>query len=216
MKPIRLVLADDHDIVLQGLYRVLPQPEFEIVACFNDGRKLLNGVEEFQPDVIVTDITMPSLNGIDAARKIRKLQPRARIVFLTMHPDVGYATEALSLGGCGYVIKASAADELPIAIHSVMRGETYVSPKIAPQVLENLSKSKHGVVAGDLSAREREVLQLIAEGKTFKEIASLLNISPRTVEFHRNRIAEKTGGKTMAELTRFAVRLGIVAERHAS
>jgi DNA-binding NarL/FixJ family response regulator len=212
-KPIRLLLADDHDIVLQGLRNVLNQPEFCIVDSANDGRSLMQMVRECDPDVVITDIAMPSLNGIDAARGIRKLQPKMKIVFLTMHSDVGYATEAMALGNAAYVVKSSAAEELPAAIHAVMRGDTYISPKIAASVTENLQRRSSGGSKGELSAREREVLQLIAEGKTFKEIAAALSISPRTVEFHRNRIAEKTGRRTMADLTRYAVRLGIIAEK---
>jgi DNA-binding NarL/FixJ family response regulator len=213
-KKVRLLLADDHDIVLQGLRSVLNLPEFEVVGSVGDGRSLVKAATDFQPDVIITDVTMPILNGIDAARRIRKVQPKMKIVFLTMHPDIGYATEALNLGNAAYVLKSSAADELSDAIHAVMRGETYVTPRIAASVMENLRKSKPGKPSGELSVREREILQLIAEGKTFKEIASILTISPRTVEFHRNRIAEKTGQRTMADLTRYAVRLGIVAEKH--
>jgi DNA-binding NarL/FixJ family response regulator len=214
MKKVRLLLADDHDIVLQGLRTVLNLPDFEVVGTVGDGRSLVKAVKDCQPDVIITDVTMPILNGIDAARKIRKVQPKMKIIFLSMHSDLGYATEAMALGNSAYVVKSSAADELSIAIHTVMRGETYVSPRIAASVTENLGKRKPGAANGELSTREREVLQLIAEGKTFKEIASTLSISPRTVEFHRNRIAEKTGRRTMADLTRYAVRLGIIAEKH--
>jgi DNA-binding NarL/FixJ family response regulator len=213
MKNIRLLLADDHDIVVEGLRRVLDRPDFEIVASVGDGRSLIKAAKEWNPDVIVTDITMPLLNGIDAARKIRKTQARAKIVFLTMHPDIGYATEALSFGGCAYVLKSSAATELPDAILAVMRGDLYITPRIELAVLDNLRKRTTGRAQAELSPREREILQLIAEGRTFKEIAALLSISPRTVEFHRNRIAEKTGGKTMADLTRYAVRIGVVSEK---
>jgi DNA-binding NarL/FixJ family response regulator len=214
VKKTRLILADDHDIVVEGLRRVLEHADFEVVASVGDGRSLVKAAKEWNPDVIVTDITMPLLNGIDAARKIRKAQPKLKIVFLTMHPDIGYATEALALGSCGYVLKSSAADELATAIQAVVRGETYISPKIAAPVLENLQKRAPGKANAELSPREREILQLIAEGRTFKEIAGMLSISPRTVEFHRNRIADKTGRKTMADLTLYAVRLGIVSEKH--
>jgi DNA-binding NarL/FixJ family response regulator len=213
-KPIRLLLADDHDIVLQGLRSVLNLPDLEVVGSVGDGRSLVKAAKEFRPDVIVTDVTMPILNGLDAARRILSLQPRMKVVFLTMHPDIGYATEALALGNSAYVLKGSAAEELANAIHAVVRGEAYVSPKIAPLVMENLRKRMPGKPSVELSMREREILQLIAEGKTFKEIASILTISPRTVEFHRNRISVKTGQRTMADLTRYAVRLGIIAEKH--
>ena len=210
-RKVRLLLADDHDIVLQGLRSVLNLPDIEVVGSVGDGRSLIKAAKDYQPDVVVTDVTMPMLNGIDAARRIRKVQPKVKFVFLTMHPDIGYATEALSLGNAAYVLKGAAAEELPRAIDAVMRGEMYVSPKIKASVTENLQKKMPGKAGAELSAREREILQLIAEGKTFKEIASLLSISPRTVEFHRTRITEKTGRRTMADLTRYAVRLVIIA-----
>jgi DNA-binding NarL/FixJ family response regulator len=214
VKKTRIILADDHNIVIEGLRKVLEHPDFEVLAAVGDGRSLIKAAKDLNPDVIVTDITMPILNGIDAARKIRKTHPKLKIVFLTMHPDIGYATEALSLGGSAYVLKSSAADELADAIRAVMRGDTYVTPKIAGAVEENLRKRTPGRAHVELSPREREILQLIAEGRTFKEIAAMLSISPRTVEFHRNRIAEKTGRKTMADLTRYAIRIGVVAEKH--
>ena len=136
--------------------------------------------------------------------------PRMKIIFLTMHPEVGYAVKALSLGSCGYVLKSSAADELIDAIRAVVRGDTYVTPRIAGSVIEHFRKAKSDPSHVEMSDREREVLQLIAEGRTFKDIATILDISPRTVEFHRNRIAEKTGFRTTAELARYAVRIGIV------
>jgi DNA-binding NarL/FixJ family response regulator len=212
-KKLRVLLADDHEIVLQGLRSVLSQPEFEVVGSVGDGLALVAESKALQPDVIVTDITMPLLNGLDAARNIRRNQPKMKIVFLTMHSEIGYATEAMALGNSAYVLKSAAADELAEAIHHVQRGELYISPRIEATVTENLRRSRPGKTSSDLSAREREILQLIAEGKTFKEIASLLGISPRTVEFHRNRIADKTGRRTMADLTRYAVRLGIVEEK---
>jgi DNA-binding NarL/FixJ family response regulator len=210
MKTVRVVLADDHEIVLEGLRRVLAPPDFEIVACASDGLELIAAVERLRPDAIVTDITMPGLNGIEAARRIRKTHPRAKLVFLTMHPDHAYAVKALVLGDCGYVLKSSAADELVAAIRAVMRGETYVSSKIAESVYEGLRGQAHNGAALELTEREIEILQSLAEGGTFKQVAAALHISPRTVEFHRNRITEKTGLRTKAELARYAVRIGLV------
>ena len=212
MKRCRVLIADDHDIVTEGLRRVLDQPEIEVVGSVRDGQALLKAVEKLRPDVIITDVTMPLLNGIDAARRILKLDPKARIIFLTMHPEVGYATEALSLGNCGYVLKSSAADELIDAIRAVVRGDTYVTPRIAGSVIEHFRKTKADPSRVEMSDRERQILQLIAEGRTFKEIATILNISARTVEFHRNRIGEKTGLRSTAELARYAVRIGILRE----
>jgi len=212
VKVCRVLLADDHDIVIEGLRRLLDQPDMEIVGTVGDGRALITAVEKLRPDVIVTDVSMPLLNGIDAARQIRKLHAGLRIVFLTMHPEVGYAVNALAMGNCGYVLKSSAADELIDAIHAVLRGDSYVTPRIAGSVIEHLRNQNSVAANVEMSDRERQILQLIAEGRTFKEIATVLNISPRTVEFHRNRIADKTGLRTTAELARYAVRIGVIDE----
>jgi DNA-binding NarL/FixJ family response regulator len=190
VKRWRLLLADDHDIVLAGLRLVLDQPDFEIVGTVTDGRALVQATGEPRPDVIVTDITMPLLNGIDAARQVRKVDSTVKIIFLTMHPDIGYATEALSLGHCGYVLKSSVADELPAAIREVLRGRTYVAQAIREPGMHALqAPAHHGETASEgLTFRQREVLQMLAEGRSVKEIASTLNVSPRTVEFHKYRI----------------------------
>jgi DNA-binding NarL/FixJ family response regulator len=211
MKPWKLLLADDHDIVIAGLRMVLDQPRFEIVGTVKDGRALVQTARDLKPDVVVTDVTMPLLNGIDAARQIRMLDSNVKIVFLTMHPDIGYATEALSLGNCGYVLKSSVADELPAAIDDVLAGGTYVARAIAEPVqraLESKPREKPG--AERLTSRQREVLQLLAEGRPVKEIAFTLKVSPRTVEFHKYRIMEELGVRTTAELVRSAMALGIL------
>jgi len=211
MKPWKLLLADDHDIVIAGLRMVLDQPRFEIVGTVKDGRALVQTARDLKPDVVVTDVTMPLLNGIDAARQIRMLDSNVKIVFLTMHPDIGYATEALSLGNCGYVLKSSVADELPAAIDDVLAGGTYVARAIAEPVqraLESKPREKPG--AERLTSRQREVLQLLAEGRPVKEIAFTLKVSPRTIEFHKYRIMEELGVRTTAELVRSAMALGIL------
>ena len=211
MKPWKLLLADDHDIVIAGLRMVLDQPRFEIVGTVKDGRALVQTARDLKPDVVVTDVTMPLLNGIDAARQIRMLDSNVKIVFLTMHPDIGYATEALSLGNCGYVLKSSVADELPAAIDDVLAGGTYVARAIAEPVqraLESKPREKPG--AKRLTSRQREVLQLLAEGRPVKEIAFTLKVSPRTIEFHKYRIMEELGVRTTAELVRSAMALGIL------
>jgi DNA-binding NarL/FixJ family response regulator len=212
MKRSRLLLADDHDIVLAGLRMVLDQPDFQIVAAVKDGRSLLKAAAELRPDVIITDLTMPLLNGLDAARQIRRLDPQVKIIFLTMHPDIGYATEALALGNCGYVLKSSVAEELPAAIREVLSGRTYVARAIAETVRQALESRSREILpgAGRLTSRQREVLQMLAEGHAVKEIAFTLNVSPRTVEFHKYRIMEELGVKTVAELVRSAMALGIV------
>jgi len=212
MKRWRLLLADDHDIVIAGLRLVLDQPDFEIVGAVNDGRALVKAAEVLHPDAIITDVTMPLLNGLEASRQIRRLDPKVKIIFLTMHPDIGYATEALALGSCGYVLKSSVADELPHAIREVVSGRTYVAKAIAEPVLR-ARETKHRERARGvdrLTSRQREVLQLLAEGRPVKEIAFTLHVSPRTVEFHKYRIMEELGVRTMAELIRHAMTLGLL------
>ena len=213
MKPWRLLLADDHDIVLSGLRRVLDLHEFEIVGTVGDGQALVSAAAELHPDVILTDLSMPLLNGIDAARRIRQTDSTVRIIFLTMHTDIGYATQALSLGNSGYVLKTAVADELPAAIHQVLSGRTYVSRAIRHAVEEALHApaDKGSTAAVDpLTPRQREVLQLLAEGRTTKQIAYKLEVSPKTVEFHKQRIREQLDLHTLAELARYAAKTGLV------
>jgi DNA-binding NarL/FixJ family response regulator len=212
MKPWRVLLADDHDIVVEGLRRVLNHPEIEIVGAVHDGRALLRAAKEIHPDIIVTDVTMPLLNGIDAARQIRRGHPDVKIIFLTMHPDVSFATEALAAGGAAYVLKNSAGDELLTAIREAASGRTYVTKSIAEAVKQGLSSRSNTwrSSADKLTSRQREVLQLLAEGLQVKEIATRLHLSPRTVEFHKYRIMDELGLRTTAELSRYAARHGIV------
>jgi len=211
MTACKILLADDHDIVLAGLRLVLDQPDFAIVGAVKDGRALVQAARDLKPDVIISDVTMPLLNGLDAARQIRLVDPEVKLVFLTMHPDVGYATEALRLGHCGYVLKSSVSDELPIAIQAVLQGTTYVSQTIAERVQRALeSKRRETTGTERLTSRQREVLQLLAEGRAVKEIAFTLNVSPRTVEFHKYRIMDELGVSTTAELVRSAMNLGIL------
>lgn len=212
MKRLRLLLADDHSIVVEGLRRVLDQPDLEIVGVVSDGRSLLRAATEIQPDIIVTDITMPLLNGIDAARQVREHNPDVKIIFLTMHPDVAFATEALAAGGCGYVLKNAAGDELLTAIREAAQGRVYVSQSIAKTVKQGLSSRSNSYRSplDKLTSRQREVLQLIAEGLQVKAIAARLDVSPRTVEFHKYRIMDELGLRTAAELGRYAARHGIV------
>jgi DNA-binding NarL/FixJ family response regulator len=211
MNRATVLLADDHDIVIAGLRLVLDQPDIEIVGAVKDGRALVQAAQNLKPDVVITDLTMPLLNGIDAARRIRVRNPEVKIIFLTMHPDVGYAKEALALGNCGYVLKSSVADELPLAIRTVLEGGTYVAQAIAEPVMRALeTKPRERPGADRLTSRQREVLQLLAEGHSVKQIAFSLNVSPRTVEFHKYRIMEELGVRTMAELVRSAMTLGIL------
>jgi len=208
-----VLLADDHQILVEGL-RGLLEPEFELLDTVEDGRALVRQALALKPDVIVADISMPLLNGIDAARQIIKDAPTSRIIFLTMHSDVAYATEAFRAGASGYVLKRSAAAELVTAIREVLKGGAYVTPPIAKAMMRDslFGRSPQTRNPSDaLTSRQREVLQLVAEGHSIKEIASILNLSPKTVEFHKYRVMEQLGIRTTAELTQYAVKHGIVS-----
>lgn len=211
MKRGRVVLADDHAIVLEGLKHILEE-DFDVVATATDGRALMEEVQQLKPDIAVTDISMPLLNGLDAFRQLKASGILTRFVFLTAHPDVTLATQAFRLGAAGYVLKHSAGAELLTAIRAALRGQTYITPHIANDVLQNLMSGTVNEVGPTLTARERQVLQLLAEGRTLKEAATVLNVSPRTIEFHRNNIADKTGLRTTAELSRYAIRQGLVSD----
>lgn len=205
----RIVLADDHTIVLDGLRRIL-EPEFAVVGVATDGRQLARIIEELKPELAVVDISMPLLNGLDALRQCKAARLRTRFIFLTANLDVGLATEAFRLGAAGYVLKLAAGEELAGAIREVLAGRTYITPRIAGEVMQNLMNPEaSGQV--QLTIREREVLQLLAEGKTLKEVGALLNMSPRTAEFHKNNLVAKTGLRTTAELARYAARHGLVS-----
>ncbi len=213
MKKSRLLLGDDHDIVVEGLRRILDQPEFEVVGVASDGRSLLRAAEELQPDVIIVDVTMPLLNGIEAVRQIRKTNRKVVIIFLTMHSEVVFATEALTAGASGYVLKNSAAEELVTAIRETLKGHTYITSSLTEAVNKGLSARSNSWRSplDKLTIRQREVLQLLAEGHQVKEIAIRLNVSPRTVEFHKYRIMDELNLHSVAELSRYAVSCGIVS-----
>jgi DNA-binding NarL/FixJ family response regulator len=213
MKRPRILMADDHSIVLAGL-RKLVEAEGEVVGTVEDGRTLVVEAQTLRPDIILLDISMPLLNGLDAARQLTKLVPESKLIFLTMHATPTYATEAFKAGASAYLIKRSAASELKQAIHAVMRGQHYMTPLITKDVL---AATLHPVEAGvrkrppaTLTARQREVLQLVAEGKGTKEIASILNIAVKTVEFHKFRIMDELDLHSTAELTKYAVAEGLV------
>lgn len=207
----RVLLADDHRILAEGL-RGLLEPEFEVVGVAADGRELVAAAKKHRPDVIVADVTMPSLNGIEAAAQVREAGVAAKVVFLTMHRDVAYARRALEAGAAGFVLKHSAATELVTAVREALRGQTYVTPMIAGELLQSYREGDSWPQdAGHrLTARQREVLQLFAEGRSAKEVAAVLKISPRTAEFHRARILTALGIQTTAELVQYAIRHGIV------
>lgn len=212
MKRPRILLGDDHAIILDGLRRIL-EPHFEIVGTAEDGRALVAAALKLRPDMVVADISMPLLNGIEAARQIRKAQPQTKVIFLTMHPDAAYATEAFRAGASGYVLKNSAASELVTAIQEALKGRTYLTPLVAKDAIASWVQTpgQPEMPSGSLTSRQREILQLVAEGRSAKDIATILNISPRTVEFHKYRIMEALGLRTTAELTQYAIKHGIVS-----
>jgi len=208
----RLLLADDHELLLDGLRKIL-EPDFDLIGAVGDGRAAVAAFEQYQPDLILLDIALPLLNGIEAARQVRCNSPDARILFVTMQTDRIYVEEAFRAGASGYVLKQAAATELVEAIKTVLRGRTYISPLVAERIgvpVFDLSRDPSRLFGGQLTPRQREVLQLIAEGKTLKEIGQVLGISVRTVEFHKNGLMQVLGFRTTAELTRYALDHGIV------
>lgn len=211
--PPRILLADDHSFILAGI-RSLLEGHYDLVGQVSDGRSLVEAALRLRPDLTILDVTMPSLNGIDAARQIKKAWPQAKLLFLTMHASTVYLREAVEAGGMGYVLKSSATEELRTAIQKVLKGQAYLAPSFDREVLESVQASmrKPGKSAVQLTGRQREVLQLIAEGRVNKEIAATLKISVKTVEFHRGRIMSRLGVHSMAELIRWAVQAGLVGE----
>ena len=212
-KKARVLIADDHCILLAGLCRLV-EDFCEVVGTVEDGRALVAAAELLKPDVIVLDISMPLLNGLDAARKIKTSVPDAKLIFLTMHASPTYATEAIKVGASGYLLKQSAASELPQAIESVLNGQTYLTPAVTKQTLDAILQSGQAEVRkslADLTPRQREVLQLIGEGKSTKEIATILNVSVKTVEFHKARLMEQLDLHSTPALIKFAIAEGLAS-----
>jgi len=212
MRKIRVLLADDHQIFLEGLKGLL-EPEFDLAGTVEDGRALVKAAEMLHPDVIVADISMPLLNGVEAVRQIKHSDRRVKVIFLTMHPDVSFAALAFEVGASGYVIKSSASRELITAINDVMRGKTYVTPDIAGELMQTYKKTKSGdnPFNQKLTERQKEIMQLIAEGRLTKEIADILCISVRTVERHKYNMMQELNLKTTAHLVKYAIKQGIVS-----
>jgi DNA-binding NarL/FixJ family response regulator len=208
MKRVRVLLADDHVLIAQALEHLL-RAEFDVVGTVADGRALLKAAGELRPDVVVVDIGMPLLNGLDAGEQLKALHPAIKVVFLTQNREPRFAVEAFRRHASGYVLKDAAASELIAAIRAALEGKTYISPSIARSMSEEPLAGQ--ILLRDLSTREREVLQLLAEGKSMKEVAAVLDISPRTVEFHKYRIMELLRVRTNAELVQQAIKLGLVA-----
>jgi DNA-binding NarL/FixJ family response regulator len=205
----RVLLADDHALILDAFAKLLGE-ECEIVGKVNDGRAVVAAADQLHPDVIVMDISMPLLNGLEAARQLKLKARSARIVFLTMNEDPDLAAEAFRSGASAYLLKRSAGSELLTAIREVMQGRSYVTSLITGGLVGALLHADHHGPAGDLTPRQREVLQLLAEGRSMKEVGSVLNLTPRTVAFHKYRMMEQLGVKSTAELIQYAVRHHIV------
>jgi len=211
MNRTRILLADDHSVLTDALVNLLAQ-QFDIVGVARDGRSLVTKAKQDRPDVIVTDISMPDLNGIDAARILRKEVSTSKLLFLSMHADLPLVEEAFRAGASGYVLKLCGADELVKAIQCVARGTTYITPLLAGDLISTLLTAGPHQNGGEttLTLRQREVLQLLAEGKTMKQVATQLGISTRTTESHKYEIMRQLGIQTTAELIRYAVRIKLV------
>jgi DNA-binding NarL/FixJ family response regulator len=211
---MKVLLADDHALMRKGIRAVLASlPGVEIVAEASDGRDALALIEKHRPDIAVLDITMPGLNGLEVAVRAAKISSSTRVLILSMHAGEAYVAQALRAGVAGYLLKDSADDELPMAIKAVSRGDVFLSPKISTQVVERYvqaGSTQPDPLAG-LTTRQREILQLVAEGKSSKEIAVLLDLSVKTVESHRGQIMERLGVHDLTGLVRFAIRVGLVS-----
>jgi DNA-binding NarL/FixJ family response regulator len=207
--PPTILLADDHVLVAEGIQKLL-EPEYQLMGIVPDGRALLKAIEECPPDVAIVDISLPLLNGLDASRQILKHNPTIKIIILTMHAEASFVTEALRIGVSGYVLKQSVGTELVEALNEVLQGNTFVSP-IADQALHHKpTEGDQEGFAHTLSQRQREVLQLVAEGKSIKEVAAVLNVSIKTVEFHKTRIMRQLGMRSAAQLTKYAIANGLI------
>jgi two-component system response regulator NreC len=210
VKRTRILLADDHSVVRHGFQRILEaQEDMEVVGEASNGREAVDKAEQLQPDVIIMDVTMPELNGIEATRRIAEIAPRARVLALSMHRDSVYVREILRAGARGYLLKDSGEADFIAAVRAVARGEGFLSPSVSDAVLSDYRKHVTNPI-DLLTSREREVLQLVAEGKSNKEIATALHLSVYTVEAHRGKIMEKLNLHSASELVRFAIRNGII------
>jgi DNA-binding NarL/FixJ family response regulator len=212
MKRHRILLADDHAIVRDGL-RLMLEKDFEVVGAVEDGRKLVTEAERLHPDVALVDISMPLLNGIEATRRLRRVSPDTKVVALTMHADVTYATEIFDAGASGYVLKSAPSQEIKAAIRSALAGKRYIPNRMAHEVAPFLRSGPRQIKkrVSHLTPRQREVLQLLAEGRTGKQIADVLCLSPRTVEFHKYSMMQQLGLHSTAELTRYAMKHGLIS-----
>lgn len=211
MKKLRVLLVDDHLMVLEGFKRLI-EDECDVVGMVEDGRTLLEVAPKLKPDIITMDISMPWLNGLDAARRLKKEMPDVKIIFLTMHADVAYVKEAFNAGASGFLMKRSAGAELLQAIRAVANGQYYITSLITKDLVRSIISDAANVAPQRdvLTPRQREVLQLVAEGRSVKEIAATLNVSVKTVEYHKAQIMEQLNLHTTAELTKYAIAHGVI------
>jgi DNA-binding NarL/FixJ family response regulator len=211
MKRPRVLLADDHRLLREAFAQLL-EPSCEVVGAVADGRALLAAAKDLRPDIVVLDIAMPLLNGLDAARQLKRFTPGIKVIFLTVSEDPDLAAEAFRLGASGFLLKNSAASELFQAIQEALQGRSYVTPQVTGSLVGILMDNPgSGRKPGELSPRQREVLQLLAEGHSMKEIGRILKITPRTVAFHKYNMMEELGIKSSAELVQFAIKRHIVS-----
>src|SRR5580698_812412 len=207
----RILIADDHTLVAEAFKKVL-EPEFQVVKLVSDGRSLLTAAIELKPDVVLLDLSMPLLNGVDAGQELKKVLPKTKLIVLTMNEDPDIASKALRHWASGYLLKKSAGVELQKAILEVLRGHSYVTPSIAQKLMDEFVRDPRPDRSKELTQRQRQVLQLLAEGRSMKEAAAVLDIAVRTIAFHKYRIMEDFGLKTNADLVRFAIREHIISE----
>jgi len=210
MKRVRILLADDHTMMCAGLRKLL-EPDYEVIGSVADGRALLKAAAELKPDLVLVDVGMPLLNGLDAAHELRKVMPQVKLIFLTMNTDPDLAAEALRMGASGYLLKNSEDGELLRAVRDALRGTSFITPQIAKAMEERYLQDPRSLERPrQLSDRQREVLQMLAEGRSAKEIAYVLQISLRTVHFHKYRIMEELGIKTNSELVQYAIKHALI------
>jgi DNA-binding NarL/FixJ family response regulator len=215
MKPIRVLLADDHPLLRAGIRSLLEEMEgVEVVAEAADGREALSLIKAHRPEFLLTDIAMPGVGGLDLTEQVGRDHPQIKVIILSMHKDEEYVRRAVLAGAAGYLLKDSDTEELGLALRAVARGETYLSPAVSTRLLADYRKqvsATSGPAAGNLTPRQREILQLIAEGMTTKAIASRLGISSKTVEWHRSLLMERLGIHDVVSLVRYAMRMGLIA-----
>lgn len=211
MKRTRILIADDHAMICAGFQKLL-EPEYQVIGSVGDGHALLKAAADLKPDLVLLDVGMPLLNGLDAGRELKKLMPGVKLIFLTMNPDPEVASEAMRIGASGYLLKNSQQDELLQAVRNALRGLSYVTPQIGRAIEENFRRDPKSLTrAKQLSDRQREILQMLAEGRSMKEIAFVLEISLRTVRFHKYRVMEELGIKTNSELVQYAIKHSIIS-----